>query len=79
MARFSFSIPPLPKPEYHALKRLCQMLGATQLEVLCVGLRLMARVVKSEPLGPLGEGQAILESILTDFRASAPSETAPLL
>lgn len=78
--KWRFDLPPLPKPEYHALRKMCHLLEATQLEVVCVGLRLACARARGDDLpNPLADGVAQLRIVLADFRASAPSDTAPLL
>ena len=73
-----FTIPALPKPEYRALRRLCELLTAetgqacTQLEAICVGIRLAAERVRQNDMARLVEE-------LQEFRTTAPKETPPLL
>ena len=74
-----FVLPELPKPDYDALKKLCQLLNATQLEVVCVGLRLLAGAAKWTVEGGEAANLKRLRAMLADFRNTAPSDTAPLL
>lgn len=63
-----FRLPPLPKPEYVALKALVAGAESTQLEIVCLGIREVA-----------GLAPEVLAAKLAAWRAQAPSETPPLV
>lgn len=75
----TFVLPQLPKPDYLALKKLCGLLSGevdgsavTQLEIVCVGIRLICEKMTS------GEQARVIQE-LVNFRSTAPSEQPPLL
>lgn len=47
-------LPQLPKPEYIALQALCTALGASQIEVFGLGIRVLAATYNTSPKALLG-------------------------
>lgn len=68
-----FNLPQLPRPDYVALQALRDYLGgATQLEVVCVGIRALAKLVNEGRLD-------VARDLLAEFRKTAPSEQPALV
>lgn len=78
MPRYTFNLPLLPKPEYEALKRLTERYKATQLEMVCVGLRLICEAVNHET-SRTAINAGDIDRLLKAFRETAPSEQPALL
>ena len=45
---YGFHLPPLPKPDYQALKTLCQALSCSQLDVVRLGIQLAMLALEHE-------------------------------
>ncbi|MDA4120441.1 MAG: hypothetical protein OK436_07635 [Thaumarchaeota archaeon] len=70
-------MPQLPKPEYLAIQSLREVLGASQLEVVLLGVRLVAAMAKDALTPPPPHRQAQLDSLramLLDLRQKNPPE-----